>query len=59
LRGGIDLALLVSGRFRVSKTIILEAQEHLLVYPPCRDTPVIGGFGLMLTPTVSDDPKWR
>ena len=37
----------------------LEAQEHLLVYPPCRDTPVIGGFGLMLTPTVSDDTKWR
>ena len=35
----------VLGSVCVSKTIIPEAQEHLLAYPPCRDTPSIGGFG--------------
>ena len=36
----------VLGSVCVSKTIIPEAQEHLLAYPPCRDTPSIGGFGV-------------
>ncbi len=28
------------------KTIIPDSEEHFLPYPPCRDTPSIGGFGL-------------
>ena len=46
LRGSIYWVLLVSGRFSVSKTIIPDSEEHFLPYPPCRDTPSIGGFGL-------------
>ena len=28
------------------KAIIPDSEEHFLPYPPCRDTPSIGGFGL-------------
>ena len=46
LRGSIYSVLLVWGWVYLSKSIIPEAQEHFLVYAPCRNTPSIGGFGL-------------
>jgi hypothetical protein len=37
---------LVSGRFRLSKTIIPDAQEHFLTPSARRDTHLFGGLGI-------------
>ena len=47
LRGSIYWVLPVSGWFPVSKTIIPEAQEHLVIPSTRRDTHLFGGLGLI------------
>ena len=46
MRGSIFWVLLVWGRFRVSKTIIPEAQEHFLTPSAHRYIHLFGGLGL-------------
>ena len=46
MRGSIFWVLLVWGRFRVSKTIIPEAQEHFLTPSARRYIHLFGGLGI-------------
>ena len=53
--GSIYSVLLVSGWFSVSKTIILEAQEHFLTPSTRRHTHLFGGLGL----NIAMRPRWE
>ena len=46
LRGSIYLGAPCFWLVFCYKTIIPDSEEHFLLYPPCRDTPSIGGFGV-------------